>query len=81
MPRSHGGGHVPCLANKYLKLLRAEIARSPDKTILALRDQLEERTSFSVSTPTVGCGERRAIKHARVPPMSSSGTRCHQNAV
>lgn len=30
-PRSHGGGHVPRLANKHLKLLRAEIARSPDE--------------------------------------------------
>lgn len=52
-PRPHGGGHTPRLAAKHLKLLRAEVARSPDKTIPALRDHLEERAGVAVSAPTV----------------------------
>ncbi|MCA1555836.1 MAG: hypothetical protein LC747_04015, partial [Acidobacteria bacterium] len=52
-PRPHGGGHVPRLADKHLKLLRAEVARSPDKTVPALRDHLAERAGLSVSAPTV----------------------------
>jgi transposase len=52
-PRPHGGGHAPRLANKHLKLLRAEVARNLDKTIPALRDHLEERVRLSVSAPTV----------------------------
>jgi transposase len=31
--RPNGGGHVPRLADKHLKLLRSEVARRPDKTI------------------------------------------------
>ena len=52
-PRPHGGGHVPRLADKHLKLLRREVERSPDKTVPALRDHLAERAGLSVSTPTV----------------------------
>ena len=52
-PHPHGGGHVPRLSDKHLKLLRREVARDPDKTVPALRDHLEERAGISVSTPTV----------------------------
>jgi transposase len=52
-PRPHGGGQVPRLAAKHLKLLCAEVARHPDKTVVALRDHLEERAALGVSTPTV----------------------------
>lgn len=52
-PRPHGGGHTPRLSDKHLKLLRAEVARNPDKTVPALRDHLQERAGLSVSTPTV----------------------------
>jgi transposase len=52
-PRPHGGGQVARLSGKHLKLLRSEVARSPDKTIPALRDHLEARAGLSVSTPTV----------------------------
>ena len=52
-PRPHGGGHTPRLSAKHLKLLRAEVARSPDKTIPALRDHLAERAGVAVSAPTV----------------------------
>jgi len=51
--RPHGGGQVPRLVAKHLKLLRAEVARRPDKTVAALRDHLEERAGVGVSTPTV----------------------------
>ena len=52
-PRPHGGGQTRRLSGKHLKLLRAEVARRPDKTIPALRDHLEERAGVSVSRPTV----------------------------
>jgi transposase len=52
-PRPHGGGQPRRLSDKHLKLLRAEVGRSPDKTAVALRDHLEERASVSVSRPTV----------------------------
>jgi transposase len=52
-PRPHGGGQTSRLGDKHLKLLRREVARSPDKTAAALRDHLEERASVSVSRPTV----------------------------
>ncbi len=52
-PRPHGGGHKPRLSDKHLKSLRSEVARSPDKTVGALRDHLEERAGVSVSRPTV----------------------------
>jgi transposase len=52
-PRPHGGGQRARLSDKHLKLLRAEVGRSPDKTAAALRDHLEERASVSVSRPTV----------------------------
>jgi transposase len=52
-PRPHGGGQTPRLSAKHLKLLRAEVERSPDKTAAALRDHLAERASVSVSRPTV----------------------------
>jgi transposase len=52
-PRPYGGGQVPRPAAKHLKLLRAEVARRPDKTVVALRDHLEERAGLGVSTPTV----------------------------
>jgi transposase len=52
-PRPHGGGRSPRLSDKHLKLLRSEVARSPDKTVPALRDHLEERGRVSVSRPTV----------------------------
>jgi transposase len=53
-PRPHGGGHTPRLSAKHLKSLRSEVARSPDKTVGALRDHLAERAGVSVSRPTVG---------------------------
>jgi len=52
-PRPHGGGQTPRLSARHLKLLRSEVARSPDKTAEALRDHLEERGGVSVSRPTV----------------------------
>jgi transposase len=52
-PRPHGGGQTRRLSDHHLKLLRQEVARSPDKTAAALRDHLEERASVSVSRPTV----------------------------
>jgi len=52
-PRPHGGGQTPRLSDKHLKLLRREVARSPDKTAAALREHLEARASVSVSRPTV----------------------------
>jgi transposase len=52
-PRPHGGGHTPRLADKHLKLLHSEVARSSDKTVPALRDHLEKLGGISVSTPTV----------------------------
>src|SRR5215218_2798424 len=52
-PRPHGGGQIRRLSDRHLKLLRREVARSPDKTAAALRDHLEERASVSVSRPTV----------------------------
>jgi transposase len=52
-PRPHGGGQTARLSDKHLKLLRREVERSPDKTIPALRDHLEERGGVTVSTPTV----------------------------
>jgi transposase len=52
-PRPHGGGQTARLSGKHLKLLRAEVARSPDKTAAALRDHLEERVGITVSCPTV----------------------------
>ena len=69
-PRPHGGGHVPRLSAKHLKLLRAEVARRPDKTVGALRDHLEERAGVCVSRPTVSralsrFGLSRKKKHSR----------------
>jgi transposase len=52
-PRPHGGGQVPRLADRHLKWLRSEVARRPDKTVVALRDHLAERAGVGVSTPTV----------------------------
>ena len=52
-PRPHGGGQTRRLSDRHLKLLRREVARSPDKTAAALRDHLEERVGVSVSRPTV----------------------------
>ena len=52
-PRPHGGGQTARLSDRHLKLLRREVERSPDKTIPALRDHLEERAGVTVSTPTV----------------------------
>jgi transposase len=52
-PRPHGGGRTARLSDKHLKLLRREVERSPDKTVPALRDHLEERAGVTVSTPTV----------------------------
>lgn len=52
-PRPHGGGHVPRLSAKHLKLLRSEVARRPDKTVEALREYLHEQAHVSVSAPTV----------------------------
>jgi transposase len=52
-PRPHGGGHPPRLSAKHFKLLRAEVARRPDKTVEALREYLQERAQVSVSAPTV----------------------------
>ena len=52
-PRPHGGGQTARLSGKHLKLLRQEVARSPDKTATALRDHLEERAGVVVSRPTV----------------------------
>ena len=52
-PRPHGGGQTARLSDDHLKLLRSEVARSPDKTASALRDHLEERAAVSVSRPTV----------------------------
>ena len=68
-PRPHGGGHVPRLSTKHLKLLRAEVARRPDKTVPALRDHLEERASVSVSTPTVS----RALSRLGLSRKKKSG--------
>ncbi len=52
-PRPHGGGQAARLSDRHLKLLRREVARSPDKTIPALRDHLEEHAGLGVGTPTV----------------------------
>lgn len=52
-PRPHGGGHTPRLLAKHLKMLSAEVARRPDKTVEALREHLAERGEVSVSAPTV----------------------------
>lgn len=52
-PHPHGGGQTARFSGKHLKLLRAEVARSPDKTAAALRDDLEERAGVTVSRPTV----------------------------
>jgi transposase len=52
-PRPHGGGHVPRLSAKHLKLLRSEVARRPDKTVEALREHLHKQAQVSVSAPTV----------------------------
>jgi transposase len=52
-PRPHGGGQTSRLSDKHLRLLRREVARSPDKTAEALRDHLEERAAVSVSRPTL----------------------------
>ncbi len=52
-PRPHGGGHTPLLSAKHIKMLRAEVARYPDKTVEALREHLAERAQVSVSAPTV----------------------------
>jgi transposase len=52
-PRPHGGGQTARLSGQHLKLLRAEVGRSPDQTAAALRDHLEERAGVSVSRPTV----------------------------
>ena len=52
-PRPHGGRHAPLLSAKHLKLLPAEVERSPDKTAEALRDHLAQRAGVSVSRPTV----------------------------
>ena len=42
-PRPHGGGQTRHLSDKHLKVLRQEVARSPNKTTATLRDHLEER--------------------------------------
>jgi transposase len=52
-PRPHGGGHVPRLSAKHLKMLRSEVSRRPDKTVEALREHLAEQAQVSVSAPTV----------------------------
>lgn len=52
-PRPHGGGQTARLSDKHLRLLRLEVKRSPDKTVAALRDHLEESGEVSVSRPTV----------------------------
>lgn len=52
-PRPHGGGHTPRLSARHLRALRAEVARHPDKTVVALRDYIEEQTRVSVSAPTI----------------------------
>ncbi len=52
-PRPHGGGHAPRLSAKHLTTLRAEVARHPDKTVVALREHIEEHARLRVSAPTI----------------------------
>jgi transposase len=52
-PLPHGGGHVPRLSAKHLKMLRVEVARRPDKTVEALRQHMAEQAKVSVSAPTI----------------------------
>ena len=68
-PRPHGGGQTARLSDKHLKLLRAEVGRSPDKTAAALRDHLEERASVSVSRPTVS----RALQRLGLSRKKNAG--------
>jgi transposase len=68
-PRPHGGGHVPRLSAKHLKLLSAEVARRPDKTVEALREHLHERAKVSVSAPTVS----RALSRLDLPRKKKHG--------
>ncbi len=68
-PRPHGGGHTPRLSDKHLKLLRAEVARHPDQTVLALRDHLVARAGISVSRPTVS----RALSRLNLSRKKNGG--------
>lgn len=68
-PRPHGGGHTPRLSAKHLKMLRAEVARRPDKTVEALREHLAERAQVSVSAPTVS----RALSRLDLPRKKKHG--------
>ena len=68
-PRPHGGGHTPRLGAKHLKMLRAEVARHPDKTVEALREHLAEQAQVSVSAPTVS----RALSRLDLPRKKKYG--------
>ena len=68
-PRPHGGGHVPRLSAKHLKMLSAEVARRPDQTVEALREHLYEHAQLSVSAPTVS----RALSRLDLPRKKKHG--------
>jgi transposase len=68
-PRPHGGGHVPRLSAKHLKMLRSEVARRPDKTVEALREHLAEQAQLSVSAPTIS----RALSRLDLPRKKKHG--------
>ena len=52
-----------------LAALRAEVARHPDKSVVALRDYIERRAKVSVSTPTVS----RALAKLDLPRKKNDG--------
>lgn len=68
-PRPHGGGHTPLLSAKHLAALRAEVARHPDKSVVALRDYIERRAKRRISTPTVS----RALAKLDLPRKKNDG--------
>jgi transposase len=70
-PRPHGGGHTARLSAKHLKMLRAEVARRPDKRVEAWREHLYEQAQVSISAPTVSRALSR-LDLSRKKSMSAS---------
>lgn len=58
-PRAHGGGRRALLSAAHHKMLRAEVRRSNDATLAALRAHLAAQAQVAVSIPTLG----RVLQH------------------
>ncbi|MBA3319938.1 MAG: hypothetical protein H0T45_00635 [Pyrinomonadaceae bacterium] len=53
-PRPHGAGQTARLSVAHHKLLRAEVRRRTDATLVELRSHVAEQARMEVSLPTLG---------------------------